>query len=65
MFTTIRNTNLLWILANIHAVSVCGIRSLVRIQENTDAADTMSMMDAVEHTVSFKPCTISFTCISR
>ena len=53
--TATRKIHLLWITEIIHWVNICGIISFVRIQENVDAAATISMMDDVVIRVSFKP----------
>ena len=54
-FTSSKNTYLLALTSSIASVSICGIRSLVRIQDSAEAAPMMSMMPPVERIVSFRP----------
>ena len=49
----------------IHAASVCGICSLVRIHEKQEAAATINIIDAVVVTVSLQPLKKSDSFISR
>ena len=52
MLTAIKKAYLFGQTETMNSVSCCGMRSFVSTQENTDAADTMSMMPPVVQTVS-------------
>ena len=64
MFTTMRNTYLLWIVDTIQFANVCGTCSFVRIQEKQEAAATIIMIELVVVTVSLQPFAKSESFIS-